>query len=146
MPVKNGDTISVTYVGSFDDGEIFDSSEMHKGEPIVFEVGAHQVIAGFENAVLNKEVGEEISIRLLPKDAYGERDEKAVQLIPKKELGLDVEPKVGMQLIFQHQHEEHVHKIPALITKVSDAEVTIDLNHPMAGKTLNFKLKIESIK
>ena len=113
MPIKNGDTVSVLYTGTFDDGEVFDSSEMHNNEPMVFEVGAHQVIAGFENAVIDKEVGEEVSIRLEPKDAYGERDdEKAIQKIPKKEMGLDVEPQVGMQLMFQHQHGDHTHQVP----------------------------------
>ena len=61
-------------------------------------------------------------------------------------MGLDVEPKVGMQLMFQHQHGDHTHQVPGLITEVSDTEVMVDMNHPMAGKTLNFKLKIESVK
>lgn len=146
MPIKNGDTVSVLYTGTFDDGEVFDSSEMHNNEPMEFEVGAHQVIAGFENAVIDKEVGDEVTIRLEPKDAYGERDEKAIQKIPKKEMGLDVEPQVGMQLMFQHQHGDHTHQVPGLIIEVSDTEVTVDMNHPMAGKILNFKLKIESGK
>jgi len=146
MLIKNGDTVSVLYTGTFDNGEVFDSSEMHNNEPMEFEVGAHQVIAGFENAVVDKEVGEEVSIRLDPKDAYGERDEKAIQKILKKEMGLDVEPQVGMQLMFQHQHGDHTHQVPGLITEVSDTEVTVDMNHPMAGKILNFKLKIESVK
>ena len=146
MTIKNGDTVSVLYTGTFDNGEVFDSSEMHNNEAMVFEVGAHQVIAGFENAVVDKEVGDEVSIRLEPKDAYGERDEKAIQKIPKKEIGLDVEPQVGMQLMFQHQHGDHTHQVPGLITEVSDIEVTVDMNHPMAGKILNFKLKIETVK
>jgi len=146
LKIKNGDTVSVTYTGTYDNGEVFDSSDMHNGEPIVFEVGAHQVIAGFENAVIDKEHGEEISIRLEPKAAYGERDEKAIQTIPKEELGLDTEPQVGMQLMFQHQHGDHTHQIPGLITEVTDTEIKVDMNHPMAGKTLNFKLKIESVK
>jgi FKBP-type peptidyl-prolyl cis-trans isomerase 2 len=146
MTIKNGDTVSVLYTGTYDNGEVFDSSEIHNNEPLVFEVGAHQVIVGFENAVIDKEVGDEVTIRLEPKDAYGERDEKSIQKISRNEMGLDVEPRVGMQLMFQNQHGDHTHQIPGLITVVSDTEVTIDMNHPMAGKTLNFTLKIESVK
>ena len=146
MTIKNGDTVSVLYTGTYDSGEVFDSSEIHNNEPLVFEVGAHQVIAGFENAVIDKEVGDEVTIRLEPKDAYGARDEKNIQKISRNEMGLDVEPRVGMQLMFQHQHGDHTHQIPGLITEVTDTEVKIDINNPMDGKTLNFKLKIESVK
>ncbi|MHA1512209.1 MAG: FKBP-type peptidyl-prolyl cis-trans isomerase, partial [Promethearchaeota archaeon] len=85
MTIKNGDTVSVLYTGTYDSGEVFDSSEIHNNEPLVFEVGAHQVIAGFENAVIDKEVGDEVSIRLEPQFAYGVRDEKVIQKIEKKE-------------------------------------------------------------
>ena len=146
MTIKNGDTVSVLYTGTYDSGEVFDSSEIHNNEPLVFEVGAHQVIAGFENAVIDKEVGDEVTIRLEPKDAYGERDEKAIQKIPREEMGLDVELRVGMQLMFQHQHGDHSHQIPGLITEVTDTEVTIDLNHPLAGETLNFDIELLEVE
>ena len=146
MPIKNGDLVSVLYTGTFDNGEIFDSSELHEGEPIKFKVGDHQVIAGFENAVIDKELGEEVQIRLEPSEAYGAIDPEMVRVFTKKELGLDVEPAEGMQLMFQHKHGDHVHDMPGFITKIVDDKITVDINHPMAGKVLNFKLTIKKIE
>ncbi len=146
MAVKNGDKVKVQYKGYFDDGEVFDSTEQHGGEPLEFTVGEHQVIPGFENAVLGKELNEEFEIRLEPKDAYGDVNPEAFQTIKRQELPPDLEPEAGMMLQVQQQHEDHTHTINVMITKVEGDDVTLDFNHPMAGKTLNFKMTVESIE
>ncbi|MHA1519912.1 MAG: FKBP-type peptidyl-prolyl cis-trans isomerase [Promethearchaeota archaeon] len=146
MPVKNGDKIKVQYKGFFDDGEVFDSTEQHGGEPLEFTVGAHQVIPGFENAVIGKELNVEFEIRLEPKDAYGEVNLEAFQTIKRGELPPDMEPEVGMMLQVQQQHEDHSHNISVMISKVEGDGITLDFNSPMAGKTLNFKMTVESIE
>jgi peptidylprolyl isomerase len=145
MAVKEGDTVKVNYTGTFDDGQVFDSTDMHDGEPLEFTVGQHQVVPGFENAVIGKEVGKEFSIRLEPKDAYGEPNPQAVGEIPADQLPEDFKPEVGMIIAVGQQHGDHTHQIPAKITEVSEKGITIDLNHPMAGKTLNFKMVVVEI-
>ena len=146
MAVKNGDTIKVQYKGFFDDGEVFDSTEQHGGEPLEFTVGEHHVIPGFENGVLGKELNEEFEIRIEPKEAYGEYNSEAIQMIKREEFPPDVTPEVGMMLQVQQKHGDHSHDIPVWIVKVEGDDISLDFNHPMAGKTLNFKMTVESIK
>lgn len=139
MPIKNGDKVKVEYEGTFDDGTVFDSSEKC-GAPLEFEVGAGQIIPGFENAVMGMEEGEEKEFKLKPADAYGDRNPQLVQKIPKDQLPKEVMP--GMMLMIGLPNGV---QIPVKITEVTDEEVTIDLNHPLAGKVLNFKIKIVDI-
>ncbi|MBR9691320.1 peptidylprolyl isomerase [Candidatus Woesearchaeota archaeon] len=140
MPVKKGDKIKVDYTGTFDDGTVFDTSEGK--QPLEFEVGAGKIIKGFDNAVIGMEKGEEKEIKLESADAYGEVNPKMVQKIPRDKIPKDQEPKPGMMLALNTPDGK---KFPAKITEVSDKEITIDMNHPLAGKTLNFKIKIVDI-
>jgi FKBP-type peptidyl-prolyl cis-trans isomerase 2 len=135
--IKKGDKIKVEYEGTLDDGTVFDSS---KGkEPIEFEVGSGKVIPGFDDAVMGMEKGEEKEFKIKADDAYGQTNEKLIQIVPKDKLPKDPAPKEGMMLGVQLPNGQ---KIPARITKVEADNVTIDLNHPLAGKDLNFKIKI----
>ena len=143
MPIKNGDTVKVHYKGTFDDGTVFDESKGR--DPIEFIVGDGHVVPGFERAVLEKELGDEFNIKLQPSEAYGDVDPENKQEFKKSELSLD-EYKVGMQLLFEHQHGDHSHQIPGEIVEVKKDSVMIDFNHPLAGKVLNFWMKIEEIK
>ncbi|MHA1731325.1 MAG: FKBP-type peptidyl-prolyl cis-trans isomerase [Promethearchaeota archaeon] len=143
--VEDGDKVRVEYEGSFDDGEVFDSSARNGGQPLEFEVGAHEVIPGFEDAVLGKGLGEEFSIRLLPEEAYGSRDPGRVQDVPRSEFPPGKTPEPGMMVQIQHRHGDHIHELVATITNVTDEHVTLDLNHPMVGKVLNFKMKVVGI-
>jgi len=139
--VKAGDNVKVDYTGSFDDGTIFDSSEKHK-QPLCFQAGAKQVIPGFDNAVIGMKLNEEKTIKIQPADAYGMPRPELVQKIPKEHLPKDQEPQKGMMLMIGLPNG---HQVPARITEVTDKDVTIDLNHPLAGKVLNFKLKVVGI-
>lgn len=139
MPVKEGDYVKVLYTGTLDDGTVFDSSDMHGGEPLQFDVGTHKVIPGFEKAVIGKEVGDEFKIRLEPSEAYGEHDPKGVMNVPKDQFPKDQNPQVGMMLQLMGPNGEHAY---AWITDIKENEITLDQNHPMAGKALNFELKI----
>jgi FKBP-type peptidyl-prolyl cis-trans isomerase 2 len=139
MPIKNGDKVKVEYEGTFDDGTVFDSSEKC-GEPLEFEVGAGQIIAGFENAVVGMEKGDEKEIKLPPEDAYGDPNPQLIQKIPKDQLPDEV--MEGMVLVMGLPNGV---QIPVKVIEVTDTEVTIDLNHPLAGKTLNFKIKIVDV-
>ena len=141
MAIKNGDKVKVEYTGTFDDGTVFDSSEKH-GQPLEFEVGAKQVIAGFDAAVVGMEKGEEKAITLTPADAYGEPNPKMIQEVPAAKLPKDKELKVGMMLLVTLPNGG---KLPAKIIEIGDEKVKLDLNHPMAGKVLHFKIKIVEI-
>jgi FKBP-type peptidyl-prolyl cis-trans isomerase 2 len=139
MAVEKGNKISVEYVGSFESGEVFDASERH-GRPLEFEAGGGMVVPGFDAAVVGMEVGEEKTVTLKPEEAYGMPDERAIQKVPKDKFPKGA--KEGMMIGIPLPNGQ---QIPALITKISESEVTIDMNHPMAGKTLIFKIKVIGI-
>ena len=143
MPVKKGDSVTVNYKGTLDNGDVFDDSKDHG--PIEFKVGDHEVVPGFENAVLGKEIGDEFTVKIQPAEAYGEFDPENKQEFNKSELSLN-KYEIGMQLIFEHPHGDHNHRIPGEIVEVKEESVIIDFNHPLAGKVLNFWMKIEDIK
>ena len=140
MVVKKGDKIKVEYRGSFEDGEVFDASEKH-GQPLEFEAGAGMVVPGFDAAVIGMDVGEEKSVTLKPAEAYGEPHPQAVQKVPKDKFPAEAE--VGMMIGVPLPNGQ---QMPAKITSIDDKEVTIDMNHPMAGKTLVFKIKVVAIE
>ncbi len=141
MAIKTGDKIKVEYEGKLEDGTVFDSSEKH-GNPLEFEVGAKQVIKGFEDAVIGMEKGEEKEITLKPSEAYGDQNPQLVKKVPKEHLPKDKELKPGMMLLMKLPNGA---QIPAKITEVGNKEVTLDLNHPLVGKTLIFKIKVADI-
>ena len=140
MAIKKGNKIIVEYTGSLETGEIFDSSEQHG--PLEFEVGSGQMIAGFDAAVLGMELNEEKEIDLPPGEAYGEHRNDLLKKIPRKDLPSEPQPQAGLILTLQLPDGQ---QFPALITEVTDDGVVIDLNHPLAGKTLRFKIKVVAI-
>jgi peptidylprolyl isomerase len=133
--VKKGDKIKVMYTGYLEDGSVFDSNEGK--EALSFEVGAGQVIKGFENAVLGMKTGESKSITLKPEDAYGERHEEMVVKIPKTQFQGE-EIKEGMMVSSNNGMQ-------ATVVSVNEEDVTLDFNFPLAGKTLKFDVKIAAI-
>ena len=141
MTVQKGNKVSLSYTGTLDDGSVFDSSDNH-GQLLEFEAGAGQVIPGFDNAVLGMTKGEEKTFRLESKDAYGEPNERMIHTVPRDSLPKDQDPEVGMMLSVGLPNGM---QMPAKITALTDKEVTIDLNHPLAGKALTFKIKIAEI-
>lgn len=141
LAVKNGDKVRVEYTGKLDDGSIFDTSENH-GQPLEFEVGSGHVIKGFDSAVLGMNVGDEKEFRILPAEAYGQHDPTLVQKVAREIFPQDAELVPG--LVFEAGLPTG-QRVPAMIAAVDDGTVTVDLNHPLAGKTLSFKIKIREI-
>jgi FKBP-type peptidyl-prolyl cis-trans isomerase 2 len=139
--VKKGSKVKVEYVGTLEDGTIFDSTEK-LGAPLEFEAGAGQLIKGFDDAVLGMQLGEEKEIKLAPKDAYGEHNPELVREIPKKFFPENQEIQPGMVFMMGLQDGRQV---PVRIAQISDDKVTVDLNPPLVGKTLIFKIKIVDI-
>jgi len=139
--VAKGDKVKIEYTGTLDDGTVFDASEKH-GKPLEFEVGSGQVIKGFDEAVTGMEKDEEKEIKLQPAEAYGDLNPDLRKKVPRDNLPKDQEPKEGMVLMVGLPNGQ---QMPAKIVEVGEKEVTLDLNHPLAGKVLNFKIKLVGV-
>ena len=142
LKVKNGSTVKVHYTGTLDDGKVFDSSEGR--DPLEFTVGEGKIIKGFDNAVLGMDVGEEKDVKINPEEAYGSREEKLVQEIPKQAFGENTDKLVPGAMLGLKDPNGNV--LNAVVAKVDAEKVTLDLNHPLAGKALNFKIKVVEVK
>lgn len=140
--VKDGDTVKVHYTGKLNDGSVFDSSQDR--EPLEFTLGEGQLIPGFENAVTGMEQGDSTTVRIPTEEAYGERRDDLELEVAKNELPDNIEPEVGMQLQMQQQQSEQA--VPVQITNVQDDKVTLDANHPLAGKDLTFDIELIEIE
>jgi len=140
MQVKKGDAIKVHYTGKFEDGEVFDSS-YPRNEPLGFTVGAGQMIQGFDEAVVGMAVGEEKTVTLPPEKAYGPAHKEYIFPVQKTQLPADMPLEIGTQLMANIQGQD----VPVTLVEVGETTVTLDANHQMAGKTLVFDIKIDSI-
>jgi peptidylprolyl isomerase len=138
--VKKGDKIRVHYTGKLKDGKEFDSSLNR--EPLEFEVGAGNVIAGFENAVVDLKPGEKKTVTVHPDKAYGDRDENLLVEMPKKSIPKGVNPEVGMRLQLVNAQGQAV---PVVVTEIFEDTVRLDANHPLAGETLVFDIEVVEI-
>jgi len=137
---KTGDKVKVHYEGTLEDGVVFDSSEGR--EPLEVMLGEKQVIPGFENAVVGMEPDESKTINIPMDEAYGPHREEMVLEVPHSQFPEDMNPEVGHQL--QMRRPDGQTMIVA-VTGVSEANVTLDANHPLAGKDLTFNIKLVEI-
>ncbi|MGH9456758.1 MAG: FKBP-type peptidyl-prolyl cis-trans isomerase [Thermoanaerobaculia bacterium] len=137
---KEGDTVQVHYTGTLEDGETFDSS--NSGEPLEFTIGAGEVVPGFEAAVTGMAEGEKKTAKIASGDAYGERHDELVFSVKKSQIPEDVEVKIGDRLAVGLPTGETV---PMEVTGIGEESVTLDANHPLAGKDLTFDLELVKI-
>ncbi len=136
--VKNGDFVQLHYTGTLEDGTVFDSSVDHT--PLEFQVGAGSIIPGFNDAVIDMGIDEEKKVLLAPKEAYGEPREDLKRSFPTTMLeGHPVE--VGQQLKFSSPHGP----VAGTVLSLEPEQFVVDFNHPLAGKTLNFLIKIVGV-
>ena len=135
------DTVAcVHYTGTFPNGEVFDSSEGR--EPLTYLVGHGQMIPGFEQEMLGADVGEKRDFTLTPDRAYGERDEGAVQQIPRDQFPEEMEIEEGMILGAQ----SHQGPIQVTLVSIEGGSISVEFNHQMAGKTLKFSVEVVSVR
>jgi peptidylprolyl isomerase len=137
---KTGDTVKVHYTGKLDDGTQFDSSADR--DPLEFTVGSGQVIPGFEKAVEGMAVGDSKTVNIPPEDAYGPRHDQMIQQVPKSALPDDLNPTEGMALQARGQDGQVLN---LTVTAVDTDSITVDGNHPLAGKPLNFDIQLVEI-
>ena len=137
---KAGDTVRIHYTGTLEDGTQFDSSAGR--DPLEFALGSGQVIPGFDNAVDGMITGEKKSVTIPAEDAYGERQDALVHEVPRSQLPEDIEPEQGMQLQAQHENGQVMRFV---VLSVEAETITLDGNHPLAGKALNFDIELVEI-
>jgi len=136
---KQGDTVRIHYTGTLDDGKTFDSSEGN--DPLEFELGARQVIAGFESAVEGMAPGEEKTVSIEPAQAYGEHDANLVQTVARDRFPADAQIDLGTQ--FQASTQDG--PVVVTVVEMNDEEITIDANHMLAGQRLTFALRLVEV-
>ena len=139
--VKAGDTVAIHYTGTLDDGSTFDSSEGH--DALSFEVGSGQIIPGLDKALPGMAVGDKKTVTVPSDEAYGPMREDARQAIPREGIPAEIPLDVGVQLQMQTPEGQVV---PVTVVAFDDATVTLDANHPLAGKDLTFDIELVSIE
>ena len=139
---NEGKVVRIHYTGTTDDGKKFDSS-YDRNDPIEFTCGAGQVIKGFDDAVMDMEVGDKKTIHLTPDEAYGEVNEELIQEVPLENIPNAEELPLG-ETIYMHGPDGQ--PIPMVVAKIEDGKATFDMNHPLAGKPLNFDLELVEVK
>jgi peptidylprolyl isomerase len=137
--IENGNIVNVHYVGKFTDGNVFDSSEGR--EPLQFELGAGQLIAGFEAAVLGKQIGDKVTANINAEDAYGAVKEELIVKVPLDKMPGSVE--VGQTL---EAGGDDGQTLQVTVVEINEDHVLIDGNHPLAGKELVFDIEIVSVQ
>jgi len=140
MPIKDGDTLRVHYTGTLADGTVFDSSR--ERDPLEFTLGRGMLIPGFEAAVLGREAGDVVSTTIPPEDAYGTVDPELIFTVARAQVPSHIPLEVGTPLQLSNEQGQ----MDVTITEVDAEEVTLDANHPLAGKALTFEIEILEIK
>jgi FKBP-type peptidyl-prolyl cis-trans isomerase SlyD len=140
MKIAANCVVSLDYSLHLGDGAIVDSSG--DGEPLVYLHGSGQVIPGLERQLEGLSVGDARQLTVAPKDGYGEQDPKQIQEVDKQAFG-DRALKAGDEFIAVDDHEN---EIPVRIQAVHGEKVTVDFNHPLAGKTLHFSIKVTEVR
>ncbi len=137
---QEGNAVTVHYTGKLEDGTVFDSSINR--EPLGFTLGQGQMIKGFENAVMGMAIGDKTTISIEPSEAYGERSEDMILKVPKKDIPNDIPTDIGTEISINQANGQ---QIPAVITDADANSITLDANHPLAGKTLIFDIEMVTI-
>ncbi|HEX6902909.1 MAG TPA: peptidylprolyl isomerase [Thermoanaerobaculia bacterium] len=136
---KNGDTVRIHYTGTLSDGSVFDSSQGE--DPLEFTLGSGQVIPGFEQAVEGMQPGEKKEVKIPSGEAYGAHNDEWVLVVDRENFPEHIEPEPGQQL----ELSQNGQSFTVTVTEVSEDSVTLDANHPLAGKDLTFELELVEI-
>jgi peptidylprolyl isomerase len=139
-PTKYGDTVKVHYTGKLEDGTVFDSS--NDRDPLQFTIGKGQVIRGFEQAIVGMNLAESKTVTIPMDKAYGAHREEMVMAVGRNKFPEDMQLEVGQQLQIRLEDGQ---LISVMVTEVTESSVTLDANHPLAGKDLTFDIHLVEI-
>ena len=142
MNIKNGQKVSLHYTGKFNDGTVFDSSK-ERNSPLHFIVGSGVVLENFENAIKTMNVGEKKTFNLTSEEAYGPHMDEGVQDLPKEQFHKDMEFAPGAHISGTSPDGR---PIRAIIVSENEDSVTVDFNHPLAGKDITFDVEILGVE
>lgn len=140
MPIKKGDKVRVHYTGTLADGTVFDSSR--ERDPLEFTLGKGMLIPGFEAAVEGHEAGETVTVTIPPDQAYGDADPELVFTVARAQVPSHIPLEAGVPLQLSNEQGQ----MDVTITEVGADEITLDANHPLAGKELTFEIEIVEVK
>jgi len=138
--VKEGDMVKVHYTGKFEDGTVFDSSK--DKEPLEVAIGQGQVIPGFEKGIMGMKKGAVKTITLTPENAYGQVRDDLIVKVKKSDIPENIEPKIGLNLQMKQSDGQVINLV---VSEIAEETVTLDANHPLAGKTLVFDIEVVEI-
>lgn len=137
---KANDTVKVHYTGKLTSGQVFDSSL--ERDPLQFTVGGGQMIKGFDEAVNGMAISEKKTVTIPSAEAYGDRNDELIQIVPRTELPADMKPEAGQTLVATNDNGQQTHVI---VQEVTEEAITIDANHPLAGQDLIFEIELVEI-
>ncbi|MCX6130738.1 MAG: peptidylprolyl isomerase [Proteobacteria bacterium] len=140
MIAGQNSVVLMDYTVKDDEGNTIDTSSGQ--DPLAFIVGMGNIIPGLERSFIGKKKGESFTVRVKPEEGYGERDESLVEVVPRAQFGGIKDIRTGMQLQAQTDDEVMV----VTVVKLTDKEVTVDANHPLAGKILNFEVSVVEVR
>ncbi|CUX79661.1 MAG: peptidylprolyl isomerase [Roseibaca calidilacus] len=135
-----GKTVRIHYTGTLEDGSVFDSSEGR--DPLEFIVGSGQIIPGLDRAIDGMATGEQKTVTIPATEAYGDYQAEARQDVPRDQIPADIPLDPGTMLNMQTPDGR---QIPVQVAEVTDTTVTLDANHPLAGKDLTFAVELVSV-
>jgi FKBP-type peptidyl-prolyl cis-trans isomerase SlyD len=141
MKIASGSIVGIDYSLHLGDGKVIDASS--PGEPMTYLHGEGQIVPGLESALEGLSVGDTKQVVLAPADGYGEHDPQGLQQVPRDAFPPSFQPQVGMELTAEGPNGEPV---PFCVRDVGLETITIDLNHPLAGKTLHFDVTIREVR
>ncbi|MGD8525811.1 MAG: peptidylprolyl isomerase [Thioalkalispiraceae bacterium] len=140
MQISDSKVVTLNYTLKDDDGNIIDQSQ--DGQ-FAYLHGAQNIIPGLENALIDKSKGDKLTVRVEPKDGYGERSDSMIQNVDRAMFDVEQELEVGQQF---HAQSPEGHMITVTIAQIEGDEVTVDGNHPLAGVPLNFDVEVMDVR
>ena len=142
MQIAPDTVVLIHYTLTSDEGEVLDSSRQG-GEPLPYLHGHNNIVPGLENALTGLVVGDKRQVKVSPEDGYGQPNPDMVQKVPQSDFPAEIPREVGLQIFAEGPGGQH---FPMWITAFDDDHVTVDGNHPLAGKNLNFDIEVVEVR
>lgn len=142
LKAMEGSKVKINYIAWIENGRVFDTSK--QSNALEFTVGAKEVIKGLEDAVIGMSIGDKRSISIAPNNGYGPHRDELIFEIKKSKIPKDIELKVGKRIGTKKEIDET--NVKMIILEITDDYVTLDANHPLAGKVLKFDIELIEVE